>query len=87
MRSSVATLGTIRSPCGLLTHFPGPWMLQPRQMLLRDHFLEHLGMEEYVAQVYDASCSQVSYLPDDTPENRRHRRLFALTTQYFMQTL
>ena len=44
-------------------------------------------MEEYVAQVYDASCSQVSYLPDDTPENRRHRRLFALTTQYFMQTL
>ena len=26
MRSSVATLGTIRSPCGLLTHFPGPWI-------------------------------------------------------------
>lgn len=67
--------------------FPWTMDLQPRQMLLRDHFLEHLGMEEYVAQVYDASCSQVSYLPDDTPENRRHRRLFALTTQYFMQTL
>ena len=76
-----------KEPMRSANTFPWPMDLQPRQMLLRDHFLEHLGMEEYVAQVYDASCSQVSYLPDDTPENRRHRRLFALTTQYFMQTL
>ena len=76
-----------KEPMRSANTFPWTMDLQPRQMLLRDHFLEHLGMEEYVAQVYDASCSQVSYLPDDTPENRRHRRLFALTTQYFMQTL
>ena len=86
-RSKVAFTGECAEPMRSANTFPWTMDLQPRQMLLRDHFLEHLGMEEYVAQVYDASCSQVSYLPDDTPENRRHRRLFALTTQYFMQTL
>lgn len=67
--------------------FPWTTDLAPRQLLLREDFLQKLNMEEYVAQVYDASCSQVSYLPEDSAENRQHRRLFSLTTQYFMQTL
>ncbi len=69
------------------TTFPWTMDLMPRRMLLRDDFLEYLHMEDYIAQVYDTSCSQVSYLPEDSMEDRQQRRLFKLTTEYFMQTL
>lgn len=67
--------------------FPWSMDLGPRRMLLREDFLDNLQMEDYLANVYDNCCHQVSYLPDDTLENQHHRRLFVLTTQFFMQTL
>jgi asparagine synthase (glutamine-hydrolysing) len=66
-----------------------PWSpdLSPRQLLLRDDFLGKLDMENYVRQVYQDAVNTVSFLPEDSPENRRHRQLFVLTTRFFMQTL
>lgn len=67
--------------------FPWAMDLSPRKMLLKDSFLDKLQMDAYVKNVYENCCNQVSYLPEDTAANRNHRRLFVLTTQFFMQTL
>ena len=67
--------------------FPWTMDLAPRKMLLKDSFLEKLQMDSYVDNVYEHCCNQVSYLPEDTVANKNHRRLFVLTTQFFMQTL
>lgn len=67
--------------------FPWAMDITPRQQLLRDSFVQKLHTEEYLASVYENCCSHVSYLPEDSVANRNHRRLFSLTTQFFMQTL
>ena len=67
--------------------FPWTMDLAPRQLLLKDEWIDRLQMEQYIDQIYHNTCRQVSYLPEDTQDTKLHRKLFVLTTQYFMQTL
>ena len=61
--------------------------LHPRRMLLREDFLQSLHMEDYVQNAYQNTCKEVQFLAEDSADNRIHRRLFILTTTWFMQTL
>ncbi len=76
-----------KEPMRSANTFPWAMDLSPRRTLLSESFLRKLGMEHYLSALYDNCCNGVSCLPEDTPENRNHRRLYVLTTQYFMQTL
>lgn len=76
-----------REPMRSVNTFPWTMDLTPRRMLLKESFLQKLKMEDYLSDAYANCCNAISYLPEDTAENRNHRRLFVLTTRYFMQTL
>lgn len=66
-----------------------PWSpnAQPRQMLLKDEWLEKLQMEEYIRFRYEESVAQTPYLPGESGEERRRREITWLNLRWFMQTL
>lgn len=66
-----------------------PWSpnLEPRRLLLRDEWVQALGMEEYVRRRYEESVAQTPYLPGETGEQRRRREISWLNLRWFMQTL
>ena len=66
-----------------------PWSpnAAPRQVLLKDAWLEKLKMEEYIRFRYEESVAQTPYLPGETGEERRRREITWLNLRWFMQTL
>lgn len=64
-----------------------PWMdsIEFRKRLLMDTVLD--DEEMFVRRLYQETIDCVSYLDDDSYEQRRHRELFYLNIYWFMQTL
>lgn len=67
--------------------FPWTMDLEARKALLRDDFLDYLGMDAYVAQTYERSVAETPRLAQDTPEEARRREIAYLNIKWFMQTL
>ena len=67
--------------------FPWTMDLKPRQILLKDEFLEYLNMEEYVSARYEESVSETPRLESDSPREKRRREISWLNQRWFMQTL
>ena len=67
--------------------FPWTMDLEARKVLLRDDFLEYLGMDDYVSETYARSVAETPRLAEDTPEEARRREIAYLNLRWFMQTL
>jgi len=67
--------------------FPWTMDLEARKVLLRDDFLDYLGMDDYVAETYQRSVAETPRLAQDTPEEARRREIAYLNIRWFMQTL
>lgn len=67
--------------------FPWTMDLEPRKALLRDDFIEALGMEDYVAEVYAQSIAEVPKLDGESKIESRRREISYLNMKWFMQTL
>ena len=67
--------------------FPWTMDLEPRKVLLKDEFLDHLQMEEYVKETYEKSLAETPVLAEDSPTEARRREISYLNLRWFMQTL
>lgn len=67
--------------------FPWTMDLNARKVLLKDDFVEALGMDEYVKKNYEESVAGTPRLAGETGEERRRREIAWLNLQWFMQTL
>jgi len=76
-----------KKECFEASTFPWTMDLEARKVLLRDDFLEYLGMDEYVADTYERSVAETPRLAQDTPEEARRREIAYLNIRWFMQTL
>lgn len=66
-----------------------PWSrdFSPRQLLLKDSFVEKLDGKSYLEQTYQNACSELLFSDNLTPEQMLHEKTFFLTVRWFMQTL
>lgn len=66
-----------------------PWTrdLDARKVLLKEDFLQELGMEQYVEKRYTETLEQVPQYPGEGEEKRRQRQMAWLNMKWFMQTL
>lgn len=76
-----------KKECFKADTFPWTMDLSARKVLLRDDFIDYLGMDEYVAARYEASVSETPRLASDTKEEARRREIAYLNQKWFMQTL
>ena len=76
-----------KKECFKANTFPWTMDLEARKVLLRDDFLEYLGMDAYVAETYQRSVAETPRLAEDTPEEARRREIAYLNIRWFMQTL
>lgn len=76
-----------KKECFEANTFPWTLDLEARKVLLRDDFLEYLGMDDYVAETYARSVAETPRLEQDTPEEARRREIAYLNIRWFMQTL
>lgn len=66
-----------------------PWMpsLDARKTLLKDDFIDYLGMEDYVYNAYHKTLAEIEYLPEENVASQTLRRNQYLSITWFMQTL
>ena len=67
--------------------FPWTPSLEPRKVLLSPSLVEELRMEDYVAEVYHRSISEINVLPGENETETNRRRVGYLNIRFFMQTL
>lgn len=67
--------------------FPWTMDLNPRKAILKDDFLDHLRMDEYVKETYEKSIAETPTLAEDSPTEARRREISYLNLRWFMQTL
>jgi asparagine synthase (glutamine-hydrolysing) len=67
--------------------FPWSLSLNMRNRILQPWLQEKLQIDRYVEQCYRRSLSEMSRLPQETPEEVRRRELFHLNLQWFMAVL
>lgn len=67
--------------------FPWSIALDERQELLNPSLSEELCIKAYVKEKYEKELEKVEYLKTDTENNKLHRKLIYLTSNWFMQTL
>lgn len=67
--------------------FPWTPSLEPRKALLSPSLVEELRMENYVAEVYNRSVSEINVLPGENEIETNRRRVGYLNIRFFMQTL
>ena len=67
--------------------FPWSIALDERQKLLHENISSKINLKEYVSEKYEKSLSKVEFLNTDTQDNKLHRKLIYLTSNWFMQTL
>lgn len=67
--------------------FPWTPSLEPRKALLSPSLVEELRMEDYVAEVYHRSVSEINVLPGENETETNRRRVGYLNIRFFMQTL
>lgn len=76
-----------KEECFKASAFPWTMDLKPRKMLLKDDFLDYLGMDEYVQEAYQKSLAETPILLEDNPVEARRREIAFLNLRWFMQTL
>lgn len=76
-----------KEECFKARTFPWTIDLKARQVVLKDEFLDYLGMEEYVREAYEKSVAQTPVLSSDSPVEARRREISYLNLRWFMQTL
>lgn len=66
-----------------------PWMMDItfRKSLLNPEFAGALHMEQYIANSYEKSLSEVELLPSDSPLDSKKRQITYMNIKWFMQTL
>lgn len=67
--------------------FPWTPSLEPRKALLSPSLVKELRMEDYVAEVYNRSVSEINVLPGENEIETNRRRVGYLNIRFFMQTL
>lgn len=67
--------------------FPWSIALEERQDLLNTDISEELCIKAYVKEKYENELEKVKFLESDTEDNKLHRKLIYLTSNWFMQTL
>ena len=67
--------------------FPWSLAIAERQNLLNPEIGKKVNLQEYIDEKYEASLSKVECLKTDSEENKLHRKLIYLTSNWFMQTL
>ncbi len=66
-----------------------PWMsdISFRKSILNPEFAATLQMEKYVKNSYNKTVSEINYLPMESEQDRKLRRISYLNIRWFMQTL
>lgn len=66
-----------------------PWMMDIRfrKSLLNPEFAGALHMEQYVANAYEKTLSEVEFIPHEKPLDAKRRSFTYLNIRWFMQTL
>lgn len=67
--------------------FPWTGDLDARKVLLKEEFIQELGMEQYVEKRYRETLEQVPECPEEGEEKKRQRQMAWLNLRWFMQTL
>ena len=67
--------------------FPWSISIDERQELLNPDISEKICLKAYVKEKYEKELSKIEYLPTDTENDKIHRKLIYLTSNWFMQTL
>ena len=67
--------------------FPWSLAISERQNLLAPEISSKINLKEYIDAKYNESLKNVEFLPDDSEETKRARKLIYLTSNWFMQTL
>ncbi|MEY8356395.1 asparagine synthase (glutamine-hydrolyzing) [Lachnospiraceae bacterium 54-53] len=76
-----------KEECFKANTFPWTMDLEARKVVLKDDFLDYLGMEEYVREAYEKSVAETPVLSEDNPKEARRREISYLNLRWFMQTL
>ncbi len=76
-----------KEECFKANTFPWTMDLEARKILLKDDFLDYLGMDEYVKKTYETSVAETPKLPGDSKTEARRREIAWLNLRWFMQTL
>ncbi len=66
-----------------------PWMsdISFRKSILNPEFAAALHMEQYIANAYEKSISEIDILPEESDLETNRRRISYLNIRWFMQTL
>ncbi|MBR3835007.1 MAG: asparagine synthase (glutamine-hydrolyzing) [Lachnospiraceae bacterium] len=66
-----------------------PWMsdITFRKSILNPEFAATLQMEKYVKNSYNKTITEIDYLPEESENERKLRRVSYLNIRWFMQTL
>lgn len=66
-----------------------PWAkdLSPRKAMLKDEFVEFLGMEDYASNAYERTIKETPKLEGESRDEARRREITFLNQKWFMQTL
>ena len=67
--------------------FPWSIALEERQNLLNPDISKEVSIKDYVKEDYEQELAKVKCLATDTEDNKLHRKLIYLTSNWFMQTL
>ncbi len=67
--------------------FPWSIAIDERQNLLNKDIAHEIDLRNYIEKRYNDSISKVEFLENDTEDNKTHRKLIYLTSNWFMQTL
>lgn len=70
-----------------LDTFPWAPSLNPRTTLLKEDFMLHLNMEDYVRNAYYKTIQEIDYLPSECERSKERRRNGYLSLTWFMVTL
>ncbi len=67
--------------------FPWSLALEERQNLLNPDISNEICIKNYVKEKYEESLKKVQFLNSDSEDDKLHRKLIYLTSNWFMQTL
>ena len=67
--------------------FPWSIAINERQTLLNKKISEQINLKDYIDDKYKKSLKKVEFLDKESEENKIHRELIYLTSNWFMQTL
>ena len=67
--------------------FPWSIALDERQKLINPEISKNIDIKSYIKEKYENELQKVEFLENDTEDNKTHRKLIYLTSNWFMQTL